>query len=558
MFSKTIINKRLAACFTLGSALLATSSFAGVLEVQPAQLQPNLGAIAEPENMSIDMYAGGVFRNKEIADEARIINQIWTGYVNASNGGVITYNFRSGKGLTGLYNNKKYGFTAGNGLSEFSTAQKEAARMSIDLWDDLVAPKFLERGANGADIQFSNSYDPGQAYAYYPEYGFTNAKGWKFFGDVFVATPEVNWTNAWLYFGGYGMTTLVHEIGHAIGLSHPGAYNGSGATNYVSQAEYAQDSSQYTLMSYWGDEETSNQPFQRGIVDWSTGFYNNPHTPMVHDILAAQAAYGADTTTRTGDTVYGWNSNAGKPVFDFSQNLFPIVTIYDAGGNDTIDMSGANASVFIDLNDGQFSSGAASVPSEEEINRRRQLMRDAGFTTLSNVAPGTTDFWQGLTTSAHEGYLAYETGVSGLGVTSHDNIAIAYGTVIENAIGSSERDYLKGNAVDNVLTGNGGDDVLEGNAGADTYIGGEGYDTFIFSNIESGDMIADFETGQDLIVLATTGVSFNFIDNASFSNTAGELRYSNGMLMGDVDGDGSADLVIDLKGAVVTAQDLAL
>ncbi|ASP48717.1 M10 family metallopeptidase C-terminal domain-containing protein [Cognaticolwellia beringensis] len=558
MTVEKLIKKRLAVCIAMSSTLLSVSSFADVKDIQTGQLQPNLSAIVQPEELSIDRYAGYTFREKEIADLPRVIEQIWTGNLNAANGGVITYNFPNGKGLTGLYNNKKYGFTAGDGLSGFSEAQKNAARNSIQFWDDLIAPKFIERGTKGADIQFSNSHDPGQAYAYYPEYGFTNAKGWKFFGDIFVATPDVNWTNAWLNFGGYGVTTLVHEIGHTLGLSHPGAYNGSGATNYVSQAEYAQDSNQYSLMSYWGDEETSNQPFGGGIVDWSTGFYNYPHTPMVHDILAIQTAYGADSTTRSDDTVYGWNSTAGNVVYDFSENLFPIVTIYDAGGIDTIDMSGANASVFIDLNDGQYSSGAASVPSEDEINRRRQLMRDAGNTGLGNVGVGTTDFWQNLTTTAHEEFLTAETGVSGLGVTSHDNIAIAYGTIIENAIGSSKRDYLRGNAADNVLTGNGGDDVLEGMAGADTYIGGEGFDTFVFTNIESGDMVTDFETGQDLIDLSSTGVSFNFIEKASFSNTAGELRYADGMLMGDVDGDGSADLVIDLKGASLSASDLAL
>jgi hypothetical protein len=30
-------------------------------------------------------------------------------------------------------------------------------------------------------------------------------------------------------------------------------------------------------------------------------------TPLVHDIAAIQAIYGVDTTTRTGDTVYGFN-----------------------------------------------------------------------------------------------------------------------------------------------------------------------------------------------------------------------------------------------------------
>ena len=91
------------------------------------------------------------FRDKEIADLPRVIDQIWTGYVNSTNGGVITYNFPKGNKLTGLYNNPRYGFSAGYGLSGFLEVQKEAARNSIEMWDDLIAPSFVERGSNGAD-----------------------------------------------------------------------------------------------------------------------------------------------------------------------------------------------------------------------------------------------------------------------------------------------------------------------------------------------------------------------------------------------------------------------
>ena len=60
---------------------------------------------------------------------------------------------------------------------------------------------------------------------------------------------------------------------------------------------------------------------------------------MIHDILALQAIYGAETTTRTGDTTYGFHSTADRGVFDFTQNAHPIVAIWDSGGNDTLDLS---------------------------------------------------------------------------------------------------------------------------------------------------------------------------------------------------------------------------
>ena len=508
----------------------------------------------DPQEFSLDPYAGGTWSGKPIADLDRVIDQIDSGRAQkVTSNNKITYTFLDeGDGLISIYNNPNYGFTAGDGLAAFSDAQKAEARESIELWDDLIAPDIVETKGRGADIQFANSTDPAQAYAYFP-----NEKGgYKYLGDVFVADPGVNWSNAWLNYGGYGATTLVHELGHALGLSHPGAYNGAGATNYAGQAEYAQDSEQYTIMSYWGLENTSLNTLN---VDWSTGFYNNPQTPLVHDILTIQSKYGADPTTRAGDTTYGWNSNAGNEVYDFSVNLFPYLSIYDAGGNDTIDMSGAGVSVYINLNEGQFSSGAAAIPDEDVINANREYIRSTGYeeqtgSTLVNVAEGTTDRWAASYQPYYEQTLQTDTAlatgysIDGLFTTAVDNLSIAYGTVIENAIGSSERDFLVGNQVANVLDGGAGSDVLLGDAGADT---------FLFQDLDGVDTILDFETSVDSIDVSALGFS-SFSDTGAFSGTAGELIYADGMIQGDLDGDGVADFQIDVQGDPVTADDLLL
>jgi Peptidase M10 serralysin C terminal len=52
------------------------------------------------------------------------------------------------------------------------------------------------------------------------------------------------------------------------------------------------------------------------------------------DIYAVQQIYGANMSTRTGDTIYGFGSNAGS-VYDFSVNTSPGICIWDAGGTDT-------------------------------------------------------------------------------------------------------------------------------------------------------------------------------------------------------------------------------
>ena len=51
----------------------------------------------------------------------------------------------------------------------------------------------------------------------------------------------------------------------------------------------------------------------------NTGGNDNgyPSTPLLFDIYALQQIYGANMSTRTGDTVYGFGSNAGA-VYDFA------------------------------------------------------------------------------------------------------------------------------------------------------------------------------------------------------------------------------------------------
>ena len=50
----------------------------------------------------------------------------------------------------------------------------------------------------------------------------------------------------------------MHEIGHALGMSHPGAYDAAPDTEitYAQHAEYYQDSYEYTIMSYFGSSNT--------------------------------------------------------------------------------------------------------------------------------------------------------------------------------------------------------------------------------------------------------------------------------------------------------------
>ena len=159
-------------------------------------------------------------------------------------------------------------------------------------------------------------------------------------------------------------------------------------------------------------------------------FNGYPATPMLYDIYAAQQIYGANMTTRTGDTVYGFGSNAGS-VYDFALYPQAAVCIWDAGGNDTINCSNFTQTELINLNAGTF----------------------------SNIG----------------------------GLTS--NLSIAFGATIENAIGGSGADTIIGNAADNVLDGQGGNDTMSGGAGNDVYYVGSAGDVVIENPSEGIDTV---------------------------------------------------------------------
>lgn len=295
-------------------------------------------------------------------------------------------------------------------FSQFNAAQIAQTEKALQAWADVADIKFVRVGegtsgeaaySNDAAMLFGN-YSSGKedaaAFAYYPGIYAPSNKS----GDVWVkATLGYN-TNP--TGSNYGGMVLIHEIGHAIGLAHPAEYNASDDVDltYALHAEYYEDSRQYTVMSYFGEANTGGS---------FSGAYAS--SPLLDDIAAAQMAYGANMNTRTGDTVYGFNSTAGRDWYAATSSSSRLVfAVWDAGGVDTLDFSGYRVAQTIDLRSGYFSS------------------------------------------------------VGGL----KGNVTIAMNAVIENAVGGSAADTINGNSAANRLVGAAGADVLDGGLGIDTAV----------------------------------------------------------------------------------------
>jgi len=362
--------------------------------------------------LAADTVTGGsitVSAAKPVATIAGLADYLVTGFWSYNNAlphhwasNTITYN------VTGLNPDEQF-----------------LARSALAAWHDVANITFVET-TGSANITFTHN---GSMQA-------VTSASW--YGSGAMASATVNISTDWVTTDGgandgktgidsYAYQTYLHEIGHALGLGHQGPYNGS--ANYSTNAIFANDTWQYSLMSYF------SQP------NYGGSSYRYVVTPQMADIHAVAAMYGAATTTRTGDTVYGFNSNAGA-VFSFAAyTSAPALTIYDNGGSDTLDCSLYSNAQTITLIAGNFSSIG---------------------------------------------------GLSG-------NIGIANGCTIENAIGGAGSDTIIGNGANNLLRGNAGTDSIDGGAGTDTAVFAGNRSAYTLTDLGNGNVRVVGPDGSDTL-----------------------------------------------------------
>ncbi|TDQ80908.1 hemolysin type calcium-binding protein [Dongia mobilis] len=342
------------------------------------------------------------------------------------------------------------------GLTAYEQERFEAALKVFSDVANITFEEVADTAANVGDIRVAFSGMVGDegaaAWAYYPDQGSYkdptyDQSPWA--GDVWIDPYYA--PNLQLNDGQFGFSTLIHEIGHALGLQHP-FDDGDGEPILTGQFE----TQMYSIMGY----------------DLSPYATIEAYSLMLYDIAAIQYLYGANMSHNAGDTVY-----------EFSSTKESLFTIWDGGGTDTISAANQTRGVTIDLTDGNFSSIG---------------IKNNGQTALSNIAIAYNAIIENAI-----GSKGNDT-INGNGVDNeiwsgagNDRIRSFGGN--DKLYGEAGNDTLEGGDGNDYLDGGIGDDILWSGPGEDTLIGGAGNDKYYHNTGTIADLKEFANEGIDTV-----------------------------------------------------------
>lgn len=211
-----------------------------------------------------------------------------------------------------------------NNFSVMTNQQKLAVReilTSLSSQFNITFTEVPDTPRSYGQLRFGNNAQAATVgYAYYPDKSLGDTAGDLYINKLLGASQTIDvipGTNAY--------STLIHEIGHTLGLKHPGNYNATGPDSRTNDGPYltgVEDSELFSIMSY----TAQNQGLERINL-------------APYDYAALAYLYGAKPV-HTGDDIYTYTETSGH----FVQ------TIYDDNGTDTLDASRLNTAVTLNLN----------------------------------------------------------------------------------------------------------------------------------------------------------------------------------------------------------------
>ncbi len=221
------------------------------------------------------------------------------------------------------------------GYSPFNEKQIEFARKALNYISSVIDVKFVETDQTDDinTIVFSNNFqEDSAAYAFYPN---VNLIG----NDVFLNSGPHGSNNLDPADNTYAALTLIHELGHALGLKHPFVTPDAGGNSEPGPAlPLNEDFSAWSVMSYESIE--ANYHLNYSILD----------------LAALQYLYGPSKARQTDDS--------------YQIDIFNNNIIWDGGGNDTLDGSALTNNLHLFLEPGYWGyvgSKSTSITAKGQI-----------------------------------------------------------------------------------------------------------------------------------------------------------------------------------------------
>lgn len=337
---------------------------------------------------------------------------------------------------------------------------------------DFIAASPATAGA--ADLRFAQSDVPDTAWSYLPTSRAEGGDAWFNNSRGYYDAPAR---------GDYAYATLVHELGHALGLKHPHEASGS-----FPSLPTTFDSLEYTVMSY--------RSFQGAATGYSNEAYGFPQSLMMLDIAALQTMYGADYSTNGGDTTYRWSPTTGEMSINGVGQGAPganklLLTVWDGGGNDTYDFSAYSNDLSVDLNPGGWTTTTAAQ--------------------LARLSPS--------------GSILAEGNVANAMLFNYDQRSL-----IENAVGGRGNDTIVGNGGNNRLEGGAGNDTLLGGAGNDVLVGGTG-SNFLYGDAGDDTAVFEFSIHQASMNYAEAAMQLSGPQGQDALSFVERLHFSDGQVL---------------------------